>query len=153
MQLVGSFLWEISFSLQKVSLLMKSTELAAPGGRSLRRVRHADFSQARHLSPQSFTLVLILSPLTQFHVMHRLATAHSQLSSRRTQMLWEWALETSLKIDNTKDDSKIRHLQVTQPGTATYTHGGTATSLSKCKARAASLILFLQERHQHGCIH
>lgn len=60
-------------------------------------------------------------------------------------MLREWALETSLKIDNTKDDSKIGHLQVTQPGIETYIHGGTATSLSKCKARAAGLFLFLQD--------
>lgn len=68
-------------------------------------------------------------------------------------MLGEWALETSLKTDDTKDDSEIRHLQVTQPGTETDAHGGTAKSRSKCKARAASLFLFLQERHQHGCIH
>jgi len=68
-------------------------------------------------------------------------------------MLQEQALETSLKIDNTKDDSEIGHLQVTQPGTEADTHGGTAKSLSKCKARAARLFLFLQERHQHGCIH
>lgn len=68
-------------------------------------------------------------------------------------MLRKRALETSLKIDNTKDDSTIGHLQVTQPGTETYIHGGIATSLSKPKARAAGLFLFLQERHQHGCIH
>lgn len=68
-------------------------------------------------------------------------------------MLWEWALVTALKIDNTKHDSKIGHLQVMQPGTETYIHDGTATSLSECKARAAHLFLFLQERHQHGYIH
>lgn len=66
-------------------------------------------------------------------------------------MLWEWALVTTLKIDNTKHDSKTGHLQVMQPGTETSIHGGTAVSLSKCKARAAHL--FLQERHQHGHIH
>lgn len=68
-------------------------------------------------------------------------------------MRWGWALVTTLKIDNTKHDSKIGHLQVTQLGTETYIHGGTATSLSECKAGAAHLFLFLQERHQHGCIH
>lgn len=64
-------------------------------------------------------------------------------------MLWEWALVTTLKTDNTKHDSKIGHLQVMQPGTETYVE--TAISSSKCKARAAHL--FLQERHQHCHIH
>lgn len=64
-------------------------------------------------------------------------------------MLWEWTLATTLKIDNTKHDSKIGHLQVMQPGTETYIHDGTATSLSK----GSSLFYFLLETHQHGYIH